>query len=317
MGWHKEMLLHLFIRRIEIRDPEDPNIILKKYVNYPGDPNLFADFQKQIRIKDWEWSIEKDEATSIGEVDASEASKLKKLIEVQKAGLTLISTSVKDNKKKDDDTPSTEEGDANNASQLKKLIEAKKTGSKLMQDKKNNDEENNKMKLCLSKVEYHFKRVATKCYKKTEKERIKHEKIPPKEKLLLIKLLESPHIKVYLRSPEAILYYLGEILRAEIRGEKKGKKNFNIPIIYAGIGECEGTKSWLFYARKVTGEDDTPCVSVDYEGSRYVIPGRSDTKKGCCRDRSMHVLSLVSLLIGQQKESKLVPTTATVSVIGQ
>ena len=63
-------------------------------------------------------------------------------------------------------------------------------------------------------------------------------------------------------------------------------------------------------------KDEKPCVSVDYEGTRYVIPGRPD-KEECCTDRSMHVLSLVSLLIGQQKESELVPTTGMVRVIGR
>jgi len=85
--------------------------------------------------------------------------------------------------------------------------------------------------------------------------------MPPKEKMLLKKMLEKSRfdptnsrsgnkdgelqIKVYLRSPEAMLYYLGEILRGEIRGENKVKPNPNLPIIHAGLKGCEGTEDWL------------------------------------------------------------------------
>jgi hypothetical protein len=89
-------------------------------------------------------------------------------------------------------------------------------------------------------------------------------------------------------------------------------------MIRASIGKkCKPVKNRLFYARKKRDKDKKPYVSVNYEGTTYVIPETHDTKDGCCTDRSMHVLSLVSLLIGQQKKSELVPTTGVVSVIGR
>jgi len=224
-GWYPEILLHLFIRRIEIIDKEGK--VLEEYVNYPGDPNSFADFQEQIRIKNWKWDIEEANATSIGEVGVNDTSQLKNLIEVHKAGLTL--TPVKENNK--------------------------------VQEKGKDEEKNKIMKLCSSQANYVFTREATEDYKKAELDKIEQETMPPKEKMLLKKMLEKSRfdptnsrsgnkdgelqIKVYLRSPEAMLYYLGEILRGEIRGENKVKPNPNLPIIHAGLKGCEGTEDWL------------------------------------------------------------------------
>ncbi|NQT01466.1 MAG: hypothetical protein HQ580_05560, partial [Planctomycetes bacterium] len=117
---------------------------------------------------------------------------------------------------------------------------------------------------------------------------------------------------VYLRSPEAILYYLGEILRAENSTEDLNDPN--IPKIDVSHDRSGASLARLFYAREATDNDIAPCVSVDYEGTKYVIPGDPD---GYGTDRSMHVLSLVSQLIGLQKKSEEVPSTGVVSVIGR
>jgi len=288
-GWPKEMLLHLFIRRIEIKDPNDPNFV-KTYDNDPEDPCDFTNYQKQISTKKWKWEIEEANATSIGDVNANEALKLQNLIEVHKAGLTL--TEVKNNNKAQE---------------------------------KDKDEDNNKMKLCLSQAKYVFTREPNDPndpIKKTARKK-KYDKMTIEEKMHQ-KITLSPRdsrpgnmgnklqITIYLRSPEAILYYLGEIMRAENR-----TKDPNIPMIPAGSGECKGIKAKLFYALDAPNEDVTPCVSVDYEGTKYVIPGDPNSYERCCEDRSMHVLSLVSQLIGLQKKSSEAPATATVSVIGR
>lgn len=243
-GWHKEMLLHLFIRCIEIKNPDAPGG-KEVYINYPGNRKKFECFQDKIRTEKWDIVVDRNtDATKIGEVNQEKAQiKMENLIEMHKAGLTL----------------------------------------------KNNKE------LHIGHEKYVFSYFNHK-----------------KGKIETIRPYASSGIRVYIRSPEAILYYLGEILRVENR-----KKDPYIPKIYAGLGECEGTKNWLFYARKAREEDINPCVSVEYDETRYVIPGKSDTKNGCCRDRSMHVLSLVSLLIGQQKKSELIPTTGLVNVIGR
>jgi hypothetical protein len=243
-GWNKEMLLHLFIRRIEIIDKNDPNIILDKWDNYPGERKKFERFQDKIRKEKWDIVVDRStKATKIGELDPNEVLKMENLIEMHKAGLKL----------------------------------------------KNNKE------LHLGHEEYVFSYVN------------------PEKEIETIRPCALNGTRVYTRSPEAILYYLGEILRAEI---KTGDPN--LVMIRAGIGEkCKSVENRLFYARNKRDGDKNPCVSVNYEKTAYVIPETHDTDKGCCTDRSMHVLSLVSQLIGLQKKSELVPTTGMVRVIGR
>jgi hypothetical protein len=237
-GWPKEMLLHLFIRRIDIRDQEGK--VLEEYVNYPGDPDLFVEFQKEI--KKWD-IVQVDNVTKIGEVDANEASKMQNLIEVQKAGLTLRPGKTKDKTE---------------------LYSSQPTFAITLQKK--------------------------------------GREVP----------FDELRGTIYFRSPHAMLYYLGEIVRAE---NKTG--NANIAMINISHDPSATSSARLFYAREATNNDIAPCVSVDYEGTKYVIPEAPDTEKGCRGDRSMQVLSLVSQLIGLQKKSGEVPATGVVSVIGR
>ncbi len=73
----------------------------------------------------------------------------------------------------------------------------------------------------------------------------------------------------------------------------------------------------LFYARPAEPREPAPCVSVCYDGVKYVIPADDGCGNGEYTGRSMHVLSLVSQLIGLQKKSEAVPGTSAVTVIGQ
>ncbi len=84
-GWPKEMLLYLFIKRIEVKDP---NGHVEEYDNYPGEEEKLKHFREQIEAGTWTIEVDPN-AGKIGEVDAREAAQLKGLIEVQKAGLTL------------------------------------------------------------------------------------------------------------------------------------------------------------------------------------------------------------------------------------
>lgn len=283
-GWPPEILLHIFIRRIEITD--EKGYVQEEYNNYPENQIEFEKFQNQIR--DAQWDIEViPNLLKIGKVDANEASKLQNLIKVQKEGLTL--TPVKDNNKKvADTTTSTGEVDANEVPIPPNQINAPKAGSTPTPSK-------SKMELRLSEDKYVFTR-----------------KMKRGEKIETIPFDEEKEGKIYTRSPEAILYYLGEIMRVENRTE-----NPYIPMIDVSHDRSCALPARLFYARKATDKVVTPCVSVDYEGTRYIIPGDPTPDDGRCTDRSMHVLSLVSQLIGLHKKSSEAPTTTTVSVIGR
>jgi hypothetical protein len=242
LGWPKEILLHLFIRRIDIKDSNNPNSV-KPYVNDPEDEKRFNDFQNLIRTEQWDIIVDRDpNLMKIGKVGVDQALTLQNLTEVQKARLEL------------------------------------RPG-------------NSGMDLYLSQDKYVFTRKVN----KNEKPKTFTEK----------------QGRTYIRSPEAILYYLGEIMRVENRAE-----NPYIPMIDVSHDPSVESPARLFYAR-ACDEDVTPCVSVDYEGTRYVIPGDPDPDDGRCVDRSMHVLSLVSQLIGLQKTSEEAPGTGVVSVVGR
>jgi hypothetical protein len=118
---------------------------------------------------------------------------------------------------------------------------------------------------------------------------------------------------VYQRSPEAILYYLGEILRLECQAQKP---DANTPMI--NISDVPGRSSVPLFHVCCTGPRcKKPFVSVVYGGTRYEIPDDPNYWNRYCADRTMHVLSLVSQLIGLQKEVEQTPVTGVVSVIGR
>jgi hypothetical protein len=120
---------------------------------------------------------------------------------------------------------------------------------------------------------------------------------------------DKQEYRIFFRSPEGILYYLGEILRTEV---DKGY----VPMVEV----CESSPPVpLFVVNKAGGNDSFPVVTVDYEGTRYSIPGNlaSDPGNGCNGDRSMQVLTLVSQLIAGQKVGMNVPVTGAVTAVGR
>ena len=116
--------------------------------------------------------------------------------------------------------------------------------------------------------------------------------------------------KIYLRSPDAILYYLGEILRA------KTDKNFDTKI--HACGSDPSYASNLFDVEKAQGSTSDSYVSVEYEGTTYVIRRNKTEPKGACPSaQSMQTLTLISQLISLQKSGENLPTTGVVNVLGR
>jgi hypothetical protein len=115
--------------------------------------------------------------------------------------------------------------------------------------------------------------------------------------------------RFFFRSPEGIMYYLGEILRTE------ADKGY-MPMIQV----CELKPPVpLFVVNKRSTSDNSSAVSVDYEGSKYSIPANPATgaDTGCSGDRSMHVLTFVSQLIAGQRAGMNVPVTGAVTAVGR
>jgi hypothetical protein len=124
-------------------------------------------------------------------------------------------------------------------------------------------------------------------------------------------------VELFLRSPEAVLYYLGQLVRFEKRWPKA-------PDICV-----QGRRIPIFVGRERGLDCPNGPVLVTYEGRRYLIPDEISEKEtcgeatgngiplGCTAGRSMQALSLLNQLIGLQKSAKDLPSTGVVRTIGQ
>ena len=177
------------------------------------------------------------------------------------------------------------------------LVEIQKAGLTLARSKENNNQIYYQLK---SKEEEYFLNCGDdKVYQVTDVAQMKSDEVRPDDNNLYI---------LHLRSPEGILYLLGEIIRHQMQDPSQ---EFKIKL-------CEHSVP-LFVARKEMPSDSDPHVRIDYDGSKYIIP-RLDTdisEDKCYANNSMHILSLMSLLISKQVSSGELPSsTGTVSIIG-
>ncbi|MFO0933553.1 MAG: hypothetical protein U1E39_12705 [Planctomycetota bacterium] len=109
-----------------------------------------------------------------------------------------------------------------------------------------------------------------------------------------------------MRSPEAILYYLGEIVRAQ---EDDG---FVASIaVRSPNGTTRGEEAAIFMLRCGVPGDDCPGLGVDYCGRRYGVP--CDGSEG----RTKQTLSLVAQFLALTKSAKDLPSTNVVQLIGR
>jgi hypothetical protein len=152
--------------------------------------------------------------------------------------------------------------------------------------------------------------------------------------------------KVYTRSVEGILYYLGEVTRRRLFTEfgdvarttqvKTSLRHGTFP-----LSECDDTEnggSWqqktdlVYLSRRASGRSGSPgryycenlfvlqpddldsdnVISVTYDGKRLGIP--RDSNRG---GRTLQVLELVKQLLALNTAAKQLPTTSVISVIGQ
>jgi hypothetical protein len=110
---------------------------------------------------------------------------------------------------------------------------------------------------------------------------------------------------IVLRSPEGVLYYLGELARAGMRGPRDVDGQPYHPSAWFGANRTEP----MFVLRTGRPGNAEPSVKVEHEGETYYVPGGAEA------GRSMHALSLVAQLIGLHKNAAEMPTTMSVRVI--
>jgi hypothetical protein len=149
-------------------------------------------------------------------------------------------------------------------------------------------------------------------------------------------------VALHLRSPEDVLYYLGQIVRLETRDQKaaqfalpKGEDRYEIAPLFVAFPQNRADAS---------GQRYPSCKAVvtvtDAEGERYIIPAAPwppepfhsiqasapdgvplssyvSEKLSCEPGMSVDVLAIMTQLIALHKSAKEFPTTGLVRVIGQ
>jgi hypothetical protein len=127
----------------------------------------------------------------------------------------------------------------------------------------------------------------------------------------------QPQVQLTTRSFDGMVYYLGEVLRAD--GLQTGGQARPASVTVWAWGQDERAETWgLFVAIQGTPPAHSP-VDVDYDGDTYYVPSACDDTTSCgdpqLRHRSLQVLSLLNQIWGLQKEAAELPVTPTVTVI--
>jgi hypothetical protein len=123
-------------------------------------------------------------------------------------------------------------------------------------------------------------------------------------------------ITIFLRSPEGVQYYLGELVRVALRKAAEGRPN----ILSANVCGRRGNASretLLFDVRRLRPADRSP-LEVEFEGERYGVPEEpagADEFRQCDAESTMHVLSFVSQLLALQRSARDLPATGVVHVV--
>ena len=110
------------------------------------------------------------------------------------------------------------------------------------------------------------------------------------------------------RSPQGIIYYLGELSRAQNATWKV--ESFQRPLT---IGLPSNEKAILFQMRNAAHDD--AAITVRYAGQTFSVPKFSGGAPGQLQDRSVMTLSLLMMVIGLQDKGMEAPTVNNVRVL--
>lgn len=131
------------------------------------------------------------------------------------------------------------------------------------------------------------------------------EKAPPAAPLRAGAMpIPAGKLRLYMRSPEAVIYHLGEIVRFQSEHRRDGVRS-RMPRL-AAFDETP-----LFRAIPGgSGEGTTCCLSATYCGETFTIPD------GPHAGESMHVLSFLSQILALHKSSEALPKGGVVTLVG-
>jgi hypothetical protein len=106
--------------------------------------------------------------------------------------------------------------------------------------------------------------------------------------------------RIFPRSTEAIIYYLGEIIRFQ-NSDPSGKTLVRVPVGRRGDSEP-------LFVLSPGGVSD-PLATINYRGTSYSAPAQGT--------RTAQVVNIVRQLISLNRSAKDIPTTNVLTVVGQ
>ncbi len=276
-GWPSEMVLMLFVREIKLYPGKGaaPRVV----TNYPESAPSFLAFSEVVTtLANCAFELEPDDAKDIGDpLPAAELQTVKALVAARAASLSI------------EDVPPA--GGVGKRYQLK----APAKGGHIVLKKRNSAEE-----------------AQFSC--QNEHTLVKPHRTPVDSRLG-DDSKDKPYFELVLRSPEAMLYYLGEIARTQRDGQTTADGSVvqvddGFPSIkYQELdAKTKNVKTARLFAVE-RGVASRSAVTVDYEGTTYSVP--TTTKS----DQSTHVLSMMSQIIAMQNKGSDLPGTATVHVV--
>lgn len=327
-GWPQELLVHLLVHRVRVRvtDPRNKTITDYFFLNRPVVADKLCDLEKFSRwvnvfLREGDPSFEeREEEALVGPaLSGKEVQELKDLIAVSKEKLQL----------KPLDPPGRTQFQL--IQKTSKIVLEVQTMDNIYlwttaakdeaADLCNNEHPNKPYpQEEMTEAANAEQRVSTEI-REVEVQDEKGKKVKVKIEITL-----------FLRSPEGVLYYLGQLARAQERQ------------LFPRICLDGDLEPLLVLRRSGTGCSGA-VVETKYDGNTYLVPRAMDENKIACgsdwqsgqgnavlrpwkdqplhgtdlceQGRSMHALSLLTQLISLQKTGEGLPTTSTVRVIGQ
>jgi hypothetical protein len=281
-GWPQQMILHLFVRSIEVleRQPDGTDKLVQRYVNFPGNPERFGEFQKAIQgLLGCEIDPVAGAPTPYGPVYAADKlGSLEALAAARAADLRLSPVDA--------------------SGQLVTSKAQTVAGYQLFRDTRFTS---------LRFTDSPFERADCKVPgEDTSSGKLVRPTgvINTDDRLRPAGTDGKPRTAVfYLRSPEAMLYYLGEIGRAQLDAGHANAPQIAYRSDRSATGVSPGTAT-LF--RLLRGAEADAAVAVAHEGETFSLP------RGSSNDRSMHVVSLLTQIFGLHNKGNDPPATLNV-----
>jgi hypothetical protein len=136
----------------------------------------------------------------------------------------------------------------------------------------------------------------------------------------------APHgMQLSTRSLDGMVYYLGEIIRAEHQVKDSVMPDTAPPdpngvSLWVWNTQTRAYSDWRLFSVRRGGAPDDNLIHVDFDGSDYYVPPACDDSGGCADGaephRGLQVLALLNQIWGLQKEQSELPIAPTVTVIG-